>query len=768
MFGQLVAAQRRRLSLTQEELAHRTGLAARSLRDLEADRVRRPRPTTVRLLADAFGLSGPARDEFVAAAAGAAGGAPPSPARDPLAARPRQLPLDVPGFAGREEAMSALHRLLDATVDDDAPRTVVISAVSGTPGVGKTTLAVHWARQVADRFADGQLYVNLRGFDHAGSILSPDDALRGFLEALGVRAERIPVGTQARSALYRSLLADRCVLVVLDNARDAEQVRPLLPGSPGCLVVVTSRNRLTGLVAREGAQPLMLDPLAEEESRELLRLRIGADRIAAEPQAVTEIIDGCARLPLALVIAAARAATRTTMSLGALAADLRGTRRSLTALAAGDPTADVRVAFASSYDALGDDARLAFRRLGLHPGPDLSLATAAALMGRSRTEAAALLAELTEAHLVTEQAPGRYGFHDLLRSYAAELAEGEDSDVVRRAARVRLVDHSLRNAHAAALLLQPQWAPVTLPDDISEGEVEGVADRGQALGWFTAEHPALLGVTRLAGETGLDRQAWRLAWTLATFYAPQGMWQPQLESQLLALESARRSGEPAGQAVAHRLLARAYTRLGRHDDAQLHLEAALDTFRAQADPAGQAQTLHNLAELAMVRGDLPGALAQADQSLQLWREASDRGGEGRALNAVGWCHAMLGNHEQALDHCRRALQLQQQIDDRNGMAATADSLGHVHHELGEYREAAAALQQAIELFRETADRYNEATTLARLGDSYLALDDALAADAAFREAIAILDELGDPAAERVRAKLPDRRDPPIRSASPGQ
>ncbi|OLB78390.1 MAG: hypothetical protein AUI14_13285 [Actinobacteria bacterium 13_2_20CM_2_71_6] len=344
---------------------------------------------------------------------------------------PRQLPAAVRHFAGRSAELDALTRGLDQ-------QAVVVATIDGTAGIGKTALAVYWARQVADRFPDGQLYANMRGFDATGSPLTPSEAVRGFLDALDVAPGRIPDSIDAQVGMYRSLLAGLRMLLVFDNARDAEQVRPLLPGSPGCLVVVTSRTRLTSLVTAAGAQPLTLDLLSTADARELLVRRLGPARVAAEPHAVTEIITWCARLPLALSVVASRAATHPGFPLAALAFELRNPRGGLDALAGGDPATDVRAAFSWSYRQLPADAARLFRLLGLHPGPDIGTAAAASLAGIPASQVRELLTELARAHLVTEHAPGRFSFHALLRAYATELVYGADSADERRSAVRRL------------------------------------------------------------------------------------------------------------------------------------------------------------------------------------------------------------------------------------------------------------------------------------------------------------------------------------------
>jgi DNA-binding SARP family transcriptional activator len=385
---------------------------------------------------------------------------------------PRQLPADVDGFTGRTSTLKALDTLIGSS------KTVVISAIAGTAGVGKTTLAVHWAHQVADRFPDGQLYVDLRGFHPSGKAMTPAQAVRGFLDALEVPQHRIPIDLASQVGLYRSLLAGKQMLVVLDNARDADQVRPLLPGSPTCLVVVTSRDQLTSLVAAEAARPLELGLLSVDEARQLLAYRLGADRVAAEPAAVQTIIDRCARLPLALAIAAARAATQPTFSLAAVAAQLRHDASGLDELTTGDPSTDARAVFSWSYQALSPEAASLFRLLGLHLGPDLTAPAAASLAALPASRVRPLLDELCRSHLLTEHAPGQYMLHDLLRAYAAELATA-DPDVIRPALH-RLLDHYLHTGHAAALRIRSSGDVIRLPPPQPGVTVVDIPDRAGA------------------------------------------------------------------------------------------------------------------------------------------------------------------------------------------------------------------------------------------------------------------------------------------------
>jgi len=669
---------------------------------------------------------------------------------------PAQLPLAAKTFTGRIDELARLDGLIAAAgpPNGSTPAAVVISAVSGTAGVGKTALAVHWAHRVAAQFPDGQLYANLRGFDPCGQVMDPAVAVRGFLDAFGVAVERIPGDLDAQAGLYRSVLAGKRVLVVLDNARDVEQVRPLLPGSPGCVVVVTSRNQLTPLVATEGAHSMTLDLLTAAEARDLLVRRLGSARLAGDPDAVEEIITRCARLPLALAIAAARAAT-SGFPLAALAAELRDAQRGLDALSAGDPATDVRAVFSWSYDTLSDDAARLFRLLGLHPGPDISPATAASLAGAPVCRVRTLLAELTQAHLITEPAPGRYTIHDLLRAYATEQSNTYDPEADRNAAIQRILDHYLHTAHGATHLLDPHQEPITVNPHQPGVTPQNFLDHRQALAWFTAEHPNLLATLITATGLGFESRTGQLARTLRTFLDRRGHWQDLAITQRAALDSARHLADRGEQALAHRSLARALTRLGRCEEADTHLQRALDLGAELSDYAGQAHTHISFGILVEQQGRHQDALGHTQQALHLFRIAGDRAGQATALNAVGWDHGQLGDHRQALVYCRQALALHQDLGNRHGEAHTWDSLGFAHHHLGHHREATTCYRNAIGLFRQLGDRYYQADTLAHLGDTHHAAGDPTSAHTAWQRALAILDDLRHPDADSIRTKMAD-------------
>jgi DNA-binding SARP family transcriptional activator/tetratricopeptide (TPR) repeat protein len=670
----------------------------------------------------------------------------------PCAARPAQLPAAVPAFTGRAAELAGLTATLAA--GGGAPGGGVLYAVCGPAGVGKTALAVHWAHQVADQFPDGQLYVNLRGFHPGGEAMAPAEAVRGFLAGLGVSADRIPSGLDAQAALYRSLLAGKRMLVVLDNARDAEQVRPLLPGSPTALVVVTSRTQLTGLVAADGAHPIALDTMSTVEARQLLTRRLGADRLAADPDATDEIIARCARLPLALTIVAARAATQPTFPLAGLAAELGEARGRLDTLTAGDPATDVRAVLSWSYQAVIPSAARLFRLLGLHPGGDISAAAAASLAGHPLPDTRRLLAELTRASLLTAHARGRYTFHDLLRTYAADLTHGTDTDEQRRAAVGRLLDHYVRTAHAADQLLYPARDPIPVPlgAPAAQAHPEHLPGSEQAMAWLAAEYPVILAALRLAAGAGFDTYAWQLAWACDTFLDRQGHWPDLAAAWQTALPAAGRLSDPAALAYAHRALANEATCSGRYVDARTHFRRALDIYRRTGDLVGQARVYHNLSYLSERQGRLGRSLGQSRQALRLYRAAGHRVGQANALNNVGWSYALLGDFDRAVGHCRQALALHQQDGNRDGEADTWDSLGYAYHQRGDHGQAAECYRRALDLFRDLGDRYDEATTLVHLGDTYHASGDP-SARTAWRQALDILTDLDHPDAADVGATL---------------
>ena len=661
---------------------------------------------------------------------------------------PAQLPTAVAGFAGRAAELATMDSLLD---DAAHQRTAAIVTVVGGAGVGKTALAVHWAHRAAARFPDGQLYANLRGFDPGGSVMDPAEAVRGFLDALGVPAGRIPDGLEAQSALYRSMVAGKRILVVIDNVRDQEQARPLLPGAPGCLVVVTSRDQLSPLVAAEGAWPLPLDVLTRPEAYEMLSRRLGAARVAAEPEAVEEIITRCARLPLALGIAAARAALRRGLPLATLAEQLRGQDR-LDTLNAGDAGTDVRHVFSWSYRSLSPAGARLFRLLGVIPGPEVGLGAAASLTGLPRPQALALLNELDRANLLTEQRARRYVLHDLLRAYAAELAREQESGPDLRAARGRLLDYCLHTAQVAARLLQGTWNDLPLPPAIPGAAPEVPVDVEAASAGFDTELMMLVAAVRDAAD-GVEGHCWRLAWTLSSLLDSRARWAEYEATQQVALDAAERVGDRAGEAYAHQCLGRAHAREGRIEQAVTHLDLALDYLTLVGDQAGQGSVLIGLGFAAHSKGDETEAARHARRALALFRSVGHRAGQALALNNLGWSLTELGEYETALRYCEESVRLRQELGELHPLAGSWDSLGHLHDRLGHRGKAIECYRSSLALYRQTGERYEQAITLSRMADAQAAGDDLPGAVESWRQSLAVLDAFDDAMAEEVRYKL---------------
>ncbi len=663
---------------------------------------------------------------------------------------PRQLPAAVPAFAGRAAEFATLTSALD---DGGAGRRVPIMMITGVAGVGKTTLAVHWAHQVAQHFPDGQLYVNLRGFDPSGPPVSAADAVRGFLMALSVPADLIPATADAQASLYRSLLAGKRTLVVLDNARDPAQVRPLLPGSAGCMVVVTSRSQMVGLVAAEAACQLSLDVLGDAEAAELLTGRLGRERTTAEPSALAELIALCAGLPIALVIVAARTIAQQHQRLDVLAAELRGAKSRLDALTTGDLATDVRSVFSWSYLSLSAPAARLFRLAGLQPGPSLSAEAAASLAGLPLPAASQGLRELVSAHLIDEHAPGRFALHDLLREYAEECAESTGTQASRRAAIQRLLDHYLHTALAAGKLVEPQQARVVPARSVRGVTLRRFADRRAAVNWFETEHLALLAAITQAADLGLDLHACQLAVTLTGVLDQSACWDDLAASSTTALAAAQHAGHREAEAYAERSLGGAFARLGRYADAHVHLQRCLDRFTELKNIDGQARAHLNLACLLHLMDDCEQALSHAHRARELFENLQQEAGLSAALNTAGWLEARLGDTELGLAYCQQALALAQEIDNQVIAAATWDSLGYVRGLLGQHEAAVSCYQVAAAIYADLGSAWYRAEVLINLGDTHAAAGDRQAARDLWREALEVFERTHHPGTESVRGRL---------------
>jgi DNA-binding SARP family transcriptional activator/tetratricopeptide (TPR) repeat protein len=677
-------------------------------------------------------------------------GAPAARHASPAALVPRQLPAPLPSFSGRDGERAQLTAMLERSPDHADP---VIAVIGGAGGMGKTCLAVRWAHDHLDRFPDGQLYANLRGFDPSGAPTPSNAVLYMFLEALGVPPETIPVDGAARAGLYRSLVAGKRMLILLDNARDTEQVLPLLPGSSTSSVLVTSRHQLAGLVTAHGARRLTLDVLTPAEARQLLASHLGAARVADDAEATAALIRHCAGLPLALSIVAARAVVRPDFPLAAFADELGAASTRLDALDAGELAVNLRAVLSCSYEALSPEAAQVFRMLGLAPGPDIGLPAAASLTAQPAARVRGLVRQLVTTHMVQEPVPDRYRMHDLVRLYATELACELTSAADRRVALHRVLDHYVHTAYAADRLLHPHRDPLRLaPPEPGVGP-EAIGGHAHALSWFTAEHLVLRAAIERAAETGFDTHTWNLAWAFVTFCERRGHWHDQTAAQRAALDAALRLADRPAQAHAHRGLALAYTWIHRYEDARAHLCQALQLFAELDDVTGQAHTHRSLARVSARQGRHAQALPHDRQALALFRAAGHRAGQANALNAVGWHQAHLGALEEALACCEEALAVHTELGDRRGMAATWDSLGYIHHQRGDHQRAITCYRRSLVLFRELGNHFEEAETLTGLGDTHRSAEEPSAARQAWRRALTILTRLGHPGADQVRGRL---------------
>jgi tetratricopeptide (TPR) repeat protein len=504
----------------------------------------------------------------------------------------------------------------------------------------------------------------------------------------------------------------------------------------------------------DGAHPLTLDPLTLHEARDMLQQRLGKRRVAEEPDAVDDIVDGCSRLPLALAIAAARAALQPRLPLGVLAGELRDSRDALSALDGGDAAADVRAVFSWSYRQLSPAAGRLFRLLGLHPGPDVTAAAAVSVAALPLPRVRELLGELTRANLVVEHVPGRYTNHDLLHAYAAEQAHAGDDDE-RRAATVRMLDHYLHTAYAANRLTEPARDPITVAPPQPGVRPEHLPSHDSVRAWLDAEYRVLVRLIASATATGYDTHAWRLAWTLSNYLAARGVWEDYTAIQRLALEAGERLDDPAVQIRAHCNLASVHTWLDRFDPASDHLRRALALCLRSGDRNGEAHVHYNLAHLGERRGRYAEALDHAERARDLYLAAGNRQSYAYAVNGVGWLHGLLGDHEQSLATCRQALAMLEELDDRTGQASTWDSIGHAHRHLGRHGEAVTCYQRALQMHRELGDRQSEASSSSNLGDAYRSAGDLDAARRCWQHALDLLDvvEHTDAEVAGLRAKL---------------
>ena len=666
----------------------------------------------------------------------------------PAAHAPHQLPRDVADFTGREAELTKLRAIVTERADR-AGAPVIISAIAGMAGVGKTTLAVHLAHELSPRFSDLQLYVNLHGYDSLQR-LTPSQALDRFLRALGVASEALPTQMEEQASMYRGLLHGKRGMVVLDNASSADQVRPLLPGSPTFAVLATSRGNLGGLVAQEGAYLLRLDVLPRTEALELLSVIVGQDRVRAESQAAARLVTLCGCLPLAVRIAGARLATRPEMSIADLARRLAGKQQRLQELEVDD--VGIRASFAFSYENLDPPVARMFRRLGLVAGPDFTPGVAAALTDTVAEEAEVLLGALVDAHLV-EAAPAsdRYRLHDLLRLYARERVQAEETDCDRDAALRRMLCWYLDMADAAGRLLIPGRRRLYQPAGEQPRAV--FESRAQALAWFEEERANLVAATHQAADCGFLAIACQLPDAMSSFLQlirHQAGWRDTHEVGLAAAQQANDRQSEAWMLVN---LGVEYEELRQFDKAIAHYNQALAICREVGDRYGEGRALGNLSDTYRALSQFDKAIAHYNQTLAIWREVGHRHGEGWSLHDLGETYRRQGCLSEAINCLQRALAIHREVEDRRGEGWTLAYLGEVYRCLNRFAEAIDCLQRALAIHREVEDRWAEGLALDFLGLTLQQTQGTGPARACWREALRIFTEFGSPEAEEVRTRL---------------
>ena len=703
----------------------------------------RPPVQVIRTLAELLAGSGIEAGHLPGLWARAFAAAPPAQQGAGQLPRPYQLPPAVAHFTGRAAELQTLAGLADLAAA--AGGAVVITAIRGTAGVGKTALAVHWAHHAAARFPDGQLYVNLRGYDPSGEPVQPADAVRWLLEALAVPAAQIPSGAEAQTGLYRSLLAGKRMLIVLDNARDPAQVRPLLPGTPGSMVLVTSRSQLTGLAATDGASLVSLDVLGGDEARVLLARRLGSDPHRRRTRRSQRPRSGSARGCRSPSISPPRWPPP-----GPRAAARRAGRRPARPASAAGRPGHRRCGQQRPDGVLGHTTAWTPRRRRCSgcwaciPAPISPRPRPPAWPGVPAGQARQALRDLAAAHLIAEHAPGRYAFHDLLRAYASEQAGHCDSEEGRRAAVTRMLDHYLHTADAAAALLCPGRDLLRLDPPRPGVTPEPLASSSAALAWFTAERPVLSSAVTQAAGAGLGRAAWQLGWTTGRFLHRRGYRQEWIAILQTSLAAAETAADLAGQAYVHRDLGAARAVEGSGQDADAHLQQAMDLYRQLGDRTGQAHT-HLYLCLASGLHGVPGeALEHARSALQLFRADGHLAGQANALTNAAYGHSRLGEYDQALACCQEALPLHEERGNLDGEGHAWSCLGSACCQLGGHGQAVDCDRRAVTVFRDLADQHLLADALTQLGDHLQDHGVRDEARAAWQEALAILDDLSHP------------------------
>lgn len=663
---------------------------------------------------------------------------------------PRQLPAVTRYFVGREAEISRLADLAQRPPDHG----VALCVVGGPAGVGKTTLAVWWGHQASQLFPDGQLYLNLRGFDPSGHSVSAVVAARSLLEVLRVPTARIPSDLDGCTALFRDLVYNRRLLLVLDNVRDSDQVRPLLPGSGQCFVIVTTRKRLDALHVHYGAEFIDLTPFRRSESSKLFERYIGIDQVAVDGVQLDRLAAMCSDLPLALTIVAAQLSLQNSASPTAVVTGLddERTRWDMLSLGATADT-DIRAVISWSYDLLSDQAARTFRLLSLHPGESMSGDAAITLSGLPQRDARRALDELFSHNLVVDAGAGRCRFHDLLRAYALNRCHVLDARDEQAAAAGRLLDHYVRTAFVADRWLNSHRRTISLATTLPGVVVSPVRSYPEAISWFSLEADNLLAAARYAIANGWYVHAWQLPWTMVNYLYLRGRFQDGIDLHRDALDATRELADRRAEARVLHTLARAHSEIGKHDDALAHYRTALSIYQTTHDVNGQANSLNGMSGSFIRLGRHPEALTHAVDALRFYEELADPIGQASTLNLLGRIHLMLGDRRAAVACHRRALKLFRQAGDTYGQAHTLDAFGVTLSTIGRARPAAACHGRAIGLHVALGNRYYLAISHQSLAGSLQELGHHAAARVHVHEAVAILDELGHPLADEIRAAL---------------
>ena len=736
-FGGLLRQLRADAGLTQEELAEAASLSPRSVSDLERGINRTARKDTAVLLAGALGLAEPVRGLFVAAARGNAPVTEVLAARagqaDGVAAATRGLPRDITGFTGR---WAELDQLAGAAGDGGV---VGIHAIGGMAGVGKTTFAVHAAHRLSARFPDGQFFLPLHAHTPGQRPVSPADALASLLQTAGVAAAAIPPGTEARAARWRDQVAGKKILLVLDDAAGHEQVRPLLPGTTGSLVLVTSRRHLSAL---DDARTISLDTLPPGEAADLLvQLAVRPGLNPADP-AVAELIRLCGYLPLAIGMVARQLHHHPAWSVAGRAAELAAAVDRLELMTT--ENLSVAAAFNLSYEDLAEDQQRLFRRLGLHPGPDIDAYAAAALDGTGLVAARRGLEALYDQYLLAEPAQGRYRLHDLIREHARALTEREDPDRDRDQATDQLLDYYQHAAALAEDLLT--WQARTTPAPTAgtiPAAVPVLAGREQALAWARAERASLLACLDHATATGQLARSVALTACVAAVLRQDGPWAEAIARHAAALRAARHLGDRPGQANALTNLGDVRQLTGDYLCAARVLEEALGISRDLGDRAGQANVLRKLGDVRLLTGDYPGAARVLEEALGISRDLGDRRGQANALTYLGSVRRTTGDYPGAARDLEQALGIYRDLGDRRSQANTLTFLGDLRRTTGDYPGAARVLEQALDISRDIGNRPGQANALTYLGSVRRLTGDNPAAARDLEQALGIYREFGD-------------------------